>query len=128
MQLGWAYLLKAEYDKALNAFKNERIIQAFKSIKREDFLPDDIKDLAEQNTALPISQGQTISQPLTVAFMFELLGPEPGMMCTQPFTVSFHPKGPRVFWVATLQSSGQISTLFANVLVVWCCLLSNGLV
>jgi TolB-like protein/lipoprotein NlpI len=27
MQLGWAYLLKAEYDKALNAFKKERIIQ-----------------------------------------------------------------------------------------------------
>ena len=58
--------------------KTERIIQAFQEIQREDFLPEDIKDLAEQNTALPIGNGQTISQPLTVAFMLELLQPQPG--------------------------------------------------
>jgi len=36
------------------------------------------KNLAELNEALPINYGQTISQPLTVAFMLEQLQPEPG--------------------------------------------------
>jgi len=55
--------------------KTPRIIEAFKKIKRVDFLPEDLKDLAEANEALPIGSGQTISQPLVVAFMLELLEP-----------------------------------------------------
>ncbi len=41
-------------------------------------MTEDMKDLADLNEALPIGYGQTISQPLTVAFMFELLQPRPG--------------------------------------------------
>lgn len=58
--------------------RTPRIIEAFREIKRVDFLPADMKRLAELNEALPIGYGQTISQPLTVAFMLELLQPEPG--------------------------------------------------
>jgi len=58
--------------------KTPRIIEAFQKIKRVDFLPEDMKDLAELNEALPIGDGQTISQPLVVAFMLEQLQPEPG--------------------------------------------------
>jgi len=58
--------------------KTPRIIEAFKKIKRVDFLPDDMKNLAELNEALPIGFGQTISQPLVVAFMLEQLQPQPG--------------------------------------------------
>ncbi|MFA4998802.1 MAG: protein-L-isoaspartate O-methyltransferase [Candidatus Paceibacterota bacterium] len=58
--------------------KTPQIISAFNKIKREDFLPDDSKDLSELNRALPIGYGQTISQPLTVAFMLELLEPKEG--------------------------------------------------
>ncbi len=58
--------------------KTSEIIGAFRKIKREDFLPDDIKNLAELNEALPIGFGQTISQPLVVAFMLELLKPKKG--------------------------------------------------
>jgi len=58
--------------------KTPRIIEAFLKIKRENFLPKDIKDLAEVNEALPIGFGQTISQPLVVAFMLELLQPREG--------------------------------------------------
>ncbi len=58
--------------------KTPRIIKAFREIKREDFLPDEVKDLAEVDTAMPIGLGQTISQPLTVAFMLELLQPDVG--------------------------------------------------
>ena len=58
--------------------KTPRIIEAFERIKRVDFLPEDMKDMAEMNEALPIGDGQTISQPLVVAFMLEQLEPEPG--------------------------------------------------
>jgi protein-L-isoaspartate(D-aspartate) O-methyltransferase len=58
--------------------KTSRIIEAFQKIKRIDFLPEDIKDLAELNEAMPIGFGQTISQPLVVAFMLEKLQPQPG--------------------------------------------------
>ena len=58
--------------------KTDVIIDAFQKIKRADFLPPDLKDLAELNEALPIGFGQTISQPLVVAFMLELLRPEAG--------------------------------------------------
>jgi protein-L-isoaspartate(D-aspartate) O-methyltransferase len=58
--------------------KTPRIIEAFKKIKRADFLPKEMKDLAELNEALPIGYGQTISQPLVVAFMLELLEPKEG--------------------------------------------------
>jgi len=58
--------------------KTPEIIGAFIKVKRGDFLPEDIKNLDELNEALPIGFGQTISQPLTVAFMLELLQPKPG--------------------------------------------------
>lgn len=58
--------------------KTPGIIEAFQKIKRVDFLPEDMKDLSEMNEALPIGFGQTISQPLVVAFMLEHLQPEPG--------------------------------------------------
>lgn len=61
-----------------NWLKTPGIIKAFQKIKREDFLPDDIKKLAELNEALSIGWGQTISQPLVVAFMLEELQPQPG--------------------------------------------------
>lgn len=58
--------------------KNKRIIKAFQEIKRIDFLPQDSRDLAGLNEALPIGFNQTISQPLVVAFMLEQLKPQPG--------------------------------------------------
>ena len=58
--------------------KTPRLIEAFRTIKRADFMTEDTKGLAELNEAIPIGKGQTISQPLTVAFMLEQLQPEPG--------------------------------------------------
>jgi protein-L-isoaspartate(D-aspartate) O-methyltransferase len=58
--------------------KTPGIIEAFRKIKRIDFLPEELKNLAELNEALPIGHGQTISQPLVVAFMLELLEPKGG--------------------------------------------------
>jgi len=55
-----------------------QIIAAFQQIDRADFVTDSHKHEAYQDHPLPIGQGQTISQPYTVAFMLELLQPEPG--------------------------------------------------
>lgn len=52
------------------------IIDAFKKIKRNDFMPEGQEHLAELDEALPIGNGQTISQPMVVAFMIEQLQPE----------------------------------------------------
>ena len=58
--------------------KTLEIIKAFEKIKREDFLLPKYKIMAGLNEPLSIGHGQTISQPLTVAFMLELLQPKPG--------------------------------------------------
>ncbi len=58
--------------------KTPRVIAAFRAIDRADFVPPERRGEAYLNTALPIGSGQTISQPLVVAFMFELLQPAPG--------------------------------------------------
>lgn len=58
--------------------KTKRIIEAFRAIRREDFLPEHYRELAQENHPIPIGYNQTISQPLTVAFMLELLQPLPG--------------------------------------------------
>lgn len=49
------------------------VLKAIASTPRELFLPDALQHKAYQNTALPIGQGQTISQPYIVAKMTELL-------------------------------------------------------
>ncbi len=58
--------------------KTPRIIDAFAHIDRADFVPEELKFEAYVNAPLPIGFGQTISQPLAVAFMLELLNPQPG--------------------------------------------------
>lgn len=58
--------------------KTPAIIEAFKNIDRVDFVPEEYKDEVYINAPLPIGFGQTISQPLTVAFMLELLQPKEG--------------------------------------------------
>ncbi|MFA6382780.1 MAG: protein-L-isoaspartate O-methyltransferase [Candidatus Buchananbacteria bacterium] len=58
--------------------KSPAIINAFYKIKRTDFLPSGSASAEALNSPLPIGHGQTISQPLTVAFMFELLKPDLG--------------------------------------------------
>ena len=58
--------------------KTLEIIEAFKLIDRTDFVLEEYKNEAYVNAPLPIGFGQTISQPLTVAFMLELLEPKAG--------------------------------------------------
>ena len=50
-----------------------QIINAFSKVDREKFVSEELKSRAYEDTALSIGQGQTISQPYTIAMMFELL-------------------------------------------------------
>lgn len=50
-----------------------RVLGAIERIPRELFVPDAFQDQAWEDTALPIDLGQTISQPLVVALMTQLL-------------------------------------------------------
>jgi protein-L-isoaspartate(D-aspartate) O-methyltransferase len=55
------------------AVADDRVLAAMASIPRERFVPDSERRRAYANVALPIACGQTISQPLVVARMLELL-------------------------------------------------------
>jgi protein-L-isoaspartate(D-aspartate) O-methyltransferase len=52
---------------------DERVLQVISDVPRERFVPPDLREEAWENIPLPIGSGQTISQPLVVARMCELL-------------------------------------------------------
>lgn len=53
--------------------EDAEVLKAIAQIPRHIFIDDVLKHKAYQNTALPIGQGQTISQPYIVARMTELM-------------------------------------------------------
>ncbi len=60
------------------AIADVRVLAAIASIPRERFVEPSLRDRAYANVALPIACEQTISQPLVVARMLELLDLLPG--------------------------------------------------
>jgi protein-L-isoaspartate(D-aspartate) O-methyltransferase len=58
--------------------KGPLLIDAFRTIDRKYFVPDEYADEAYADMPLPIGNYQTISQPSTVAFMLEHLDPKDG--------------------------------------------------
>jgi len=57
---------------------DERVLAAMRDVRREEFLPADEVARAYDDCALPIGDGQTISQPYIVAVMLEALELQPG--------------------------------------------------
>ena len=49
------------------------VLQAFRDVPRELFVPPNLRESAYDDTPLPLARGQTISQPFIVAFMTEQL-------------------------------------------------------
>lgn len=58
--------------------KNKKIIQAFKKVKRENFVLPEHKENTYDDIALPLIKGSTISQPTTIMIMLEALDLKPG--------------------------------------------------
>ena len=57
--------------------KNPALLEAMAGLPRHLFVPKHLANLAYSDCALPIGEGQTISQPYIVAKMTELLDPKP---------------------------------------------------
>ena len=53
--------------------RSKAVLDAFATVPREDFVPEELRQLAYADRPLPIGAGQTISQPYIVAFMVEAL-------------------------------------------------------
>ncbi|RUO77387.1 protein-L-isoaspartate(D-aspartate) O-methyltransferase [Idiomarina seosinensis] len=52
---------------------NDKVLSVIEQTPRQFFMPESLAHKAYENTALPIGNGQTISQPLMVATMTQLL-------------------------------------------------------
>jgi protein-L-isoaspartate(D-aspartate) O-methyltransferase len=58
--------------------EGRRLLDAFRAVPREAFVPEAIRDLAYEDGPLPIEADQTISQPYIVALMIEAAEVAPG--------------------------------------------------
>lgn len=58
--------------------RSPSLIDAFLACDRKDFVREELIQSAYVDAPLPTCEGQTISQPYTVAFMLELLDVRPG--------------------------------------------------
>jgi protein-L-isoaspartate(D-aspartate) O-methyltransferase len=58
--------------------KNEAVLKAINTLPRHFFFDTALDSHAYEDKAFPIGEGQTISQPFTVAFQTELLAINPG--------------------------------------------------
>ena len=58
---------------------DQAVLAAIERVPRDVFIPESFHDQAYENTALPIGQGQTISQPAVVGYMTQALELAPRM-------------------------------------------------
>ena len=58
---------------AARGISDPRVLDAFRQVPREDFLPPGLGEFAYKDAPLPIGDGQTISQPYIVALTIEAL-------------------------------------------------------
>ncbi len=69
-------LIRSLIEKGL---KDEAVIAAMRKVPRHAFVESAFTEAAYEDRPLPIGDGQTISQPLTVAFQSSMLALKPGM-------------------------------------------------
>ncbi|MCC2689206.1 MAG: protein-L-isoaspartate O-methyltransferase [Rhizobiaceae bacterium] len=62
---------------ARRGVRDERVLDAMREVPREVFVEEGFEEFAYEDSPLPISEGQTISQPLVVAHMIEAAEIEP---------------------------------------------------
>jgi protein-L-isoaspartate(D-aspartate) O-methyltransferase len=58
--------------------EGRRLLDAFRAVPREEFVPDGMRDFAYEDGPLPIEADQTISQPYIVALMIDAAEVRPG--------------------------------------------------
>lgn len=70
-------IMQATGDQTGRTRLSPRVRAAIAKVPRHRFVPAAMQDSAYADRALPIGEGQTISQPIVVALMTELLDPAP---------------------------------------------------
>lgn len=68
-------LVESLHDKGIT---DVRVLDALNAIPRQYFMNPELIDKAYEDKAFPIAEGQTISQPYTVAYQTQLLQVDPG--------------------------------------------------
>jgi protein-L-isoaspartate(D-aspartate) O-methyltransferase len=66
------------YQLRSRGIRDERVLAAMATVPREEFVPENERYNSYADGALPIGEGQTISQPVVVAFMAEAMKILPG--------------------------------------------------
>ncbi len=72
-----ARLRMVEQQLAARGITDPRVLEAFREVPRHRFVDSALEAQAYTDRALPISHGQTISQPYMVAVMTQYLAPDP---------------------------------------------------
>ncbi|MCL7750083.1 protein-L-isoaspartate(D-aspartate) O-methyltransferase [Guyparkeria hydrothermalis] len=62
-----------EHQVRARGVRSPQVLEAMRQVPREAFVPQDLREFAYEDTALPIAAGQTITQPWVVAMMIEAL-------------------------------------------------------
>ncbi|MFP6698518.1 MAG: protein-L-isoaspartate(D-aspartate) O-methyltransferase [Alphaproteobacteria bacterium] len=68
-----AHKIRLIMDLRRQGIADKGVLSAIERVPRELFVPDAMRSEAYENMPLPISQGQTISQPFVVAYMTQAL-------------------------------------------------------
>ena len=63
---------------AARGLNDQRLLDAFRAVPREEFIDPDLAEYAYRDSPLPIESGQTISQPYIVALTIDAAGIEKG--------------------------------------------------
>jgi protein-L-isoaspartate(D-aspartate) O-methyltransferase len=66
-------LAMVEHQLRARGIEDERVLDAMSAVPRELFVPEELRHRAYDDAALPIGDGQTISQPFMVALICSLL-------------------------------------------------------
>lgn len=63
---------------ASRGVRSRAVLEAMRAVPREEFVAENLREYAYEDSPLPIEEGQTISQPFIVGLMVEALELEPG--------------------------------------------------
>ena len=90
-----------------------RVLGAMAEVPRHAFVPEPLRPVAYQDTALPFTHGQTISQPFMIALMIHLAEVDPGDVVFETGTGAGYPAAllaklaRRVYSVAFIAPLGE---------------------
>lgn len=70
--------LLVQYLEDKGVLKSAKIKNTLLTVDRKNFVPEQLRDFVYEDSALPLAEGQTISQPTTVVIMLELLDAQKG--------------------------------------------------